>query len=285
MEDNEKNLDSILVALDGSRPSQTAASLAIQIAQRENLLIQGLYVVDDVLVLDPYSSLEKELDIQQRDLSSDERANLLENQGDTVLRWLEDRCQTAGVPVKTELRLGQLHDIINSRAESPRLLAMGRRGRSYDQDTASLGHSFREIAHHPPAPMLIGGDELPLIQRMLLAYDGSMQAKHALFWAGSLQRVWQSHLLALSVADENASSRWLQEMEEQVDESGLEEYRFIGRQGDPATQILQTIIDENVDLVIMGGHQHGALLEWFTGSTLDQVLRSTQVPLFMTGIQ
>ncbi|MFN2204549.1 MAG: hypothetical protein ACK2UT_01440 [Candidatus Promineifilaceae bacterium] len=35
----------------------------------------------------------------------------------------------------------------------------------------------------------------------------------------------------------------------------------------------------------MGGHQHGALLEWFTGSTLDQVLRSTQVPLFMTGIQ
>jgi len=285
MEDNEKNLDSILVALDGSRPSQTAASLAIQIAQLENLLIQGLYVVDDVLVLDPYSSLEKELDIQQRDLSSDERANLLENQGDTVLRWLEDRCQTAGVPVKTELRLGQLHDIINSRAESPRLLAMGRRGRSYDQDTASLGHNFREIAHHPPAPMLIGGDELPLIQRMLLAYDGSMQAKHALFWAGSLQRVWQSHLLALSVADENASSRWLQEMEEQVDESGLEEYRFIGRQGDPATQILQTIIDENVDLVIMGGHQHGALLEWFTGSTLDQVLRSTQVPLFMTGIQ
>jgi nucleotide-binding universal stress UspA family protein len=285
MEDNEKILDSILVALDGSRPSQTAASLAIQIAQRENLLIQGLYVVDDVLVLDPYSSLEKELDIQQRDLSSDERANLLENQGDTVLRWLEDRCQTAGVPVKTELRLGQLHDIINSRAESPRLLAMGRRGRSYDQDTASLGHNFREIAHHPPAPMLIGGDELPLIQRMLLAYDGSMQAKHALFWAGSLQRVWQSHLLALSVADENASSRWLQEMEEQVDESGLEEYRFIGRQGDPATQILQTIIDENVDLVIMGGHQHGALLEWFTGSTLDQVLRSTQVPLFMTGIQ
>jgi len=285
MEDNEKNLDSILVALDGSRPSQTAASLAIQIAQLENLLIQGLYVVDDVLVLDPYSSLEKELDIQQRDLSSDERANLLENQGDTVLRWLEDRCQTAGVPVKTELRLGQLHDIINSRAESPRLLAMGRRGRSYDQDTASLGHNFREIAHHPPAPMLIGGDELPLIQRMLLAYDGSMQAKHALFWAGSLQRVWQSHLLALSVADENASSRWLQEMEEQVDESGLEEYRFIGRQGDPATQILQTIIDENVDLIIMGGHQHGALLEWFTGSTLDQVLRSTQVPLFMTGIQ
>jgi nucleotide-binding universal stress UspA family protein len=285
MEDNEKILDSILVALDGSRPSQTAAALAIQIAQRENLLIQGLYVVDDVLVLDPYASLEKELDIQQRDLSSDERANLLENQGDTVLRWLEDRCQTAGVPVKTELRLGQLHDIINSRAESPRLLAMGRRGRSYDQDTASLGHNFREIAHHPPAPMLIGGDELPLIQRMLLAYDGSMQAKHALFWAGSLQRVWQSHLLALSVADENASSRWLQEMEEQVDESGLEEYRFIGRQGDPATQILQTIIDENVDLVIMGGHQHGALLEWFTGSTLDQVLRSTRVPLFMTAQQ
>lgn len=286
MADNENILDSILVALDGSRPSQTAASLAIQIAQRENLLIQGLYVVDDVLVMDPYWSLEKEQGLQQSELlTSDERARLLEGQGDTALRWLEDRCQAKGVPVQADLMFGGMPELIIAKAQTTRLLAMGRRGRSHAHDTTYLGHHFLDIAHHTPAPLLIGGDELSPIRRMLLAYDDSMPARHALSWANLLQHLWQSHLLVLSAADEDAPSRWLEEMEEQVGDSGLVNYRFIGRQGDPATQIVLTVVDENVDMIVMGGHQHGALLEWFTGSTLDRVLRNTQVPLFVTGKQ
>jgi nucleotide-binding universal stress UspA family protein len=74
-------------------------------------------------------------------------------------------------------------------------------------------------------------------------------------------------------------------MQEDVGESDLENYRFIGRQGDPAAQMALAIIDEKADLVIMGGHQHSALVEWFTGSTLDRVLRDTQVPIFVTGKQ
>lgn len=286
MADNENILDSILVAMDGSQPSQTAASLAIEIAQREKLLIQGLYVLDGVLVMDPYSSLEGEQGTQQSELlTSEERERLLEDQGDTALRWLEERCQAKGVPVHTEIMFGGMPDMIISEAQTTRLLAMGRRGRSHAHDSAYLGHNFRNVAHHAPAPLLIGGDELTPIQRILLAYDGSTPAKHALFWANLLQNIWQSHLLVLSAADENAPSRWLEEMEEQVGDSGLENYRFVGLRGEAATQIALTVVDESVDMVIMGGHQHSALIEWFTGSTLDRVLRNTQVPVFVTGKQ
>jgi nucleotide-binding universal stress UspA family protein len=286
MADNENNLDSILVALDGSRPSQTAASLAIEIAQRESLLIQGLYIVNDVLVLDPYGSLEKEIGIQQNELlSSDERARLLEGQGDTALRWLEDRCQAKGVPVRADLMFGGMPELIIAKAQTTRLLAMGRRGPSHAQDATYLGSHFRAVAHHTLAPLLIGGDELSPIQRVLLAYDDSMPARHALSWANLLQHIWQSHLLVLSVADDDTPTRWLKEMEENVSDSGLTNYRFIGRQGDPATQIVQTVVDEKVDLIVMGSYQHGALLEWFTDSTLDRVLRNTPLPLFVTGKQ
>ncbi|MGD8586870.1 MAG: universal stress protein [Chloroflexota bacterium] len=286
MADDENNLDVILVALDGSRPSQTAASLAIEIAQREKLLIQGLYVVDGVLVMDPYASLEEEEGIQQSDLlRSDERANLLEAQGDAVLHWLEDRCLAVGVPVETDLMFGGMPDMIISRAQTSRLLAIGRRGHGHPDDVSYLGHNLRDVAHHASAPLLIGGDELAPIHRLLLAYDGSMPAKHALFWAGTLQRIWQSHLLVLSVAEEDASPRWLEEMEEEVGDSGLVNYRFIGRHGDPATQIALATGDEDANMVVMGGHQHSALVEWFTGSTMDRVLRDTQVPMFVTGKQ
>lgn len=286
MEDNENILDTILVALDDSRPSQTAASLAIQIAQRENLLIQGLYVVDSVLVMNPYSDLEEEQGVQQSELlTSDERTRFLEDQGDTALRWLEDRCQAKDVPVQTDLMVGGIPEQIVLKAQTTRLLAMGRRGRSHAHENTYLGHNFRYVAHHTTAPLLIGGEELSPIRRILLAYDDSMPARHALSWANLLQNLWQSHLLVLSVADEDEPSHWLKEMEEQVEDSSLVNYRFLGRQGDPATQIVLTVVEENVDMIVMGGHQHGALLEWFTGSTLDHVLRNTQIPVFVTGKQ
>jgi nucleotide-binding universal stress UspA family protein len=53
--------DTILVALDGSPSAQAAASVAFEIAQSQNLRIQGLYVVDDTLVLNMYANYQAEL--------------------------------------------------------------------------------------------------------------------------------------------------------------------------------------------------------------------------------
>jgi nucleotide-binding universal stress UspA family protein len=35
------------------------------------------------------------------------------------------------------------------------------------------------------------------------------------------------------------------------------------------------------DLIVMGRHRHAALLEWLTGSTVDRVLRGTQLPVLL----
>lgn len=284
MTTDEQSLDSILVALDGSRPSQVAATLAIQIARRENLLIHGLYVVDELLVMNAESGWEKELGYQPgKVLTSDERAALLQGRGDAALRWLEDRCRAEGVPVKADLMFGGLPDLIINGAHTPRLLALGRRGNSHIQDATYLGRHFRAVAHHTSTPLLIGGEELAPIRRTLLAYDGSLPAKHALPWSGLLQRIWQTHLLVLSVAEKAASVHWLEEMADQLGSHGLENYRFICRRGDAAAEIVTAAAAENADLIIMGGHQHSGLLEWFTGSTLDEVLRSTSLPVFVAG--
>jgi nucleotide-binding universal stress UspA family protein len=35
-------------------------------------------------------------------------------------------------------------------------------------------------------------------------------------------------------------------------------------------------------LIIMGGYRHGAVLEWLVGSTVDQVLCHTPLPVLVT---
>lgn len=286
MPDNEQTYDSILIALDGSRSSQVAADLAIQIAKQEKMLVRGLYVVDERLVVGAEYSLEKELGYQPGEgLLSDDRTQLLKGQGEAALRWLEEYGQNNHVPVQADLMFGGMSDVIINQAKKGRLLALGRQGHGHDNDTTHLGDHFRAIVHHPPAPLLIGGETLSSIRRILLAYDGSLPAQHALTWARLLQRIWQSHLLVVSVANEIASPHWLAEMEEQIDDSELQNYRFNGRQGDATAEILATVTEEKTDLIVMGGHQHSALREWLTGSTLDQVLRNTPLPVFVTDKQ
>ncbi len=283
MPDNEQTFDSVLVALDGSRPSQVAASLAIQIAKQEKLLVRGIYIVDELLAVGAEHNLDKELGYKPGEvLWSGERTQLLKGQGEIALRWLEECGQDNNVPIEGELMFGGMPDVIINQAENVQLLALGRQGRSHDGNATHLGSHFREIAHHIHIPMLVGGEALSPIRRILLAYDGSLPTKHALAWASCLQHIWQSHLLVVSVADESASPSWLAEMEKQIDESGLQNYRFVGLHGDATAQILATTAKEKADMIIMGGYQHSVLREWITGSILDQVLRNTPLPIFIT---
>jgi nucleotide-binding universal stress UspA family protein len=286
MTNNEQPFDSILIALDGSQPSQTAASLAIQVAKQENLLVRGLYVVDERLIFDTDYNLEKEIGHMAGEmLLSEERAQLLKGEGNAALRWLEERCLENNVPIQSDLMFGGMPDVIINEAEKVRLLALGRQGCDHDDDSTHLGGHFRKIAHHAPVPLLVGGETLSPIHRILLAYDGSRTAQHALTWANLLQQIWQSHLLIVSVTDEAKSPHWLAEMEEQVDSIGLQNHRFIGRRGDVSAEILATVTEEKVDMIVMGGYQHSALREWLTGSTVDQILRNTTLPVFIADKQ
>lgn len=61
MSEQTREPKTILVAMDGSHLAQSAARFAIDLAQRENLQVHGLYIVDEVLVLDRYMNYQAEL--------------------------------------------------------------------------------------------------------------------------------------------------------------------------------------------------------------------------------
>jgi nucleotide-binding universal stress UspA family protein len=104
--------DTVLVATDGSPPAQAAALLAIQIAQCQKWPIRGLYVVDEHLVMDLYANYQAELDRAGEPTSRADLVNLFRQQGDAALRWLEDRCRSANVPVTADLMFGSVPELV-----------------------------------------------------------------------------------------------------------------------------------------------------------------------------
>jgi nucleotide-binding universal stress UspA family protein len=278
MTEIERETNEIVVAQDGSPAALSAASVAIQIARSQGLSIRGLYVVDETLALEIYADYHGEL---ERDAEPSSRAELVawfEEQGDAALQMLEVRCQAAGVPVTTELVAGGVEDMVLREAEQASLLAIGRRGHSQESDPDHLGRTFRAIAHAAHLPLIVGGNEERTVRRLLLAYDGAENTRPSLLWASVLQRTLAAEVAVVAVQEyeRQPTGEWLAEAQTQ-----LENCQCMPRLGQPVVEILAAAEEMQADLIVMGRHGRAALLEWLTGSTVDRVLRGTQLPVLL----
>jgi nucleotide-binding universal stress UspA family protein len=274
--------DTILVALDGSPSAQVAAKVAIQVAQRQNLRIRGLYVVDDMLIFDIYTNHRVELGNDREITPESDLVQSFREQGDAALQWLEQCCLAANVPVVTDLYFSNVPEMIRREAEPARLVALGRRGHGHATDPNHLGRYFRAIAHHAKWPLLVGGDELRPLRRLLLAYDGGECAQRALNWTVLLQRALATDVIAVAVEEnDHGSPQWLSDLQRQLDTSELANYRFVSRKGHVATEIVSAAEEYQADLILMGNYCISSLLEWLVGSTPDHVLRQTQLPVLI----
>jgi len=282
----------ILVAEDYSTEARAAADAALQIARIQGLAIRGLYVVDEVLALDTYANYHAELPLLSR--TSDgvrreptSRAELMswfETHGQVALNWLQAACDQAGVVATTSLLAGGVPEMIIRKASQAQMLAFGRRGHCHKDDAKSLGHNFRKIAHQVHLPMLIGGTTTPVLHRLLLAYHGLAHADEALAWAARLQRGLAAEVIVLSVCEDKQtclSGISLEEIKGRLVNSGLSAYRFLIGQGRPSNAMAAAAAANDVDLIILGHYRHGALVEWFVGSTVDRLLRATSLPLLI----
>jgi nucleotide-binding universal stress UspA family protein len=278
----DDSFNTLLVADDGSPAAEVAASVAIQIAQSQELLVAGMYVVDEALILDIYADYQGELGSIPEVSSRAELSTWFRRQGNSALKRLEGRCQVAQTAVTTDLLFGGVPEMVLQKADQARLLALGRRGHGHASDSGHLGRNFRAIAHRTSRPMVVGGDEERPVQRLLLAYDGSEHAQLALAWIILLQHTLHIDVLVLSVKENDQMPPTMSsEMVDQLNQGGLSNYRFLSREGQPAHEIVAAAAENHVDLIVMGRYRHAALLEWLVGSTLDRVLRDTPLPVLV----
>lgn len=274
----------ILLAIDGSEISWNTARIAIQLAKVLSAEILGVYVVEEELVLNDYAKYQKELGIEEAPLSRTEKAELYENRGHEILHRLKSLCQESGVGVFVEMGLGGVGEMLTAQARKEYILALGRRGNGHPDSHDYLGKNFRFIAHRATSPLLIGGDSVKPLKRILLAYNGARRAKKALEWVKYLQYEGLVETIALIVQEDDDFSIRVSEKDVKTEfsKSGVKNFRLIMRKGIPSDEISIAAMDSRSDIVLMGGYRHSAVVEWMEGSTLDSVLRKIPLPVFVS---
>ena len=244
----------ILVPIGNTAGSWDALDQAIQIAQREHANILALHTVESRQDLD--SPAVKTLQDQFNLVCSAEVAR-----GVLAIE--------VGEPTQKILERSALTDLIVMKISYPPSIGL-----------RVMASNVRTLIARSSRPILAIPGKISGFKHALLAFDGSPKAKEALFVATYLAEQWQTKLTILTGLPDQAVDTSAQDFARNYLEFNEIEADFISKRYGP--EILKAAAEElQVDLVIMGGYSGSILKEMTSGSSVNFMLRESELPVLI----
>lgn len=273
----------ITVGLDGSPHAEAALSHAIRIAGATKGLVRGIHVVDRAM-LDGVvvADLSGSVGFQPFLNLSGELHDALVSAGGAILAAFESRAKEAGVDFEPVLREGNVSEVLAEEAQMSDLAALGSRGANAAHRRDLIGRHADALARKMPAPLLVASPEYSDFRSPLLAWDGSPKSRKALVLTAELAALFALAVRVVVASDDAEKGHaLLAEAEEEL------RYRRVkvlsGLRADHPDDAIFAEIADGADLVAMGAHGHGRVVELVLGSTTDRVLRRANVPVLLAG--
>jgi nucleotide-binding universal stress UspA family protein len=236
-----------------------ALDQAIEIARREEGQIYGLHIVR--------SKARKVSDTINR-----------------IRAEFDQRCQSAGMQGRLVVEAGNLDRTICDRARWGDLVVSHLAHPQGFRPIVKLRSSFRTIIRRCPRPILAVPKTATPMAHLLLAYDGSPKALEALYVSAYLAARWNSSLVVASIQDDEAEfdavSGMLTFARSYLTSRHITA-TFVQKSGVAGHMILAIAADHHCDLLLMGGYGYSPVVEAVIGSTLDHVLRHSQLPVLI----
>ena len=244
----------ILVPVNRSSQTHDALAQAIRIAHLENANLHGLHIVRTAEELQHPEVLALQEEFNQICPKEDVQGVLAIEVGDPTQKILERSALTDLIVVKI----------------------------SHPPSTGikALASHIRTLITRSSRPILAIPGRISELRHALLAFDGSPKSKEALFVATYLAEQWQTKLTILTGLDDTVSNSSAQEYAQNYLEFNEVQADFIVEKYSADT-LKKTAEAIQADLVIMGGYSGSILKEMTVGSSVNFMLRESQLPLLI----
>lgn len=244
----------ILVPLSGGPMSWEALQQALDVARRDGSQLHGMHVVD-----------------------SPEKINAPEALA--VKERFQAVCEEAGVSGSLFIESGEISRKIMERsvlADMIVLKVVYPPGAGF----SGLASPIRAIISQAPRPILTIPGDARRLERALLAYDGSLRAKEALFVATYMAEQWGADLTVYTATDGGRLSKDIQEYAREYLELHEVNAQFVLNDGGQDT-LKNAVMEHKTDVVLMGGYSGSALKEVVLGSSVNMMLRELSLPVLI----
>jgi nucleotide-binding universal stress UspA family protein len=287
----------ILLAADGSKEAELATQTAVGLAQKTGSQLHVVHVLALPLYTEDPASFEPEF------------RRRLQKRASARLDDLVSKIETSGAAVKgTHLGVGRADAQIVEKAEEigAGLIVMGSRGVGAMRRTLTGSVSDSVVRHAHCPVMVVRGEAVEFPTKILLATDGSEEAKLASSTASELAKSTYSELHPIYVepltyayqltdwevyytdlpdrlqetTEEQAKST-LDEKVQRIREAGGEIAEAHARAGHPDTEIVGLAGKLGAGLIVMGSRGLGPLKRALMGSVSDSVVHHSPCPVLV----
>ncbi len=247
----------LLLALDDTQNTWNALDQAILIARLENSRIHGIHIHTEVT-----------------DNSQKDHHDLREE--------FETRCLNAGIKrfdfIVSE---GDIGKNLVDHAQFVDLVILPLNHPPGDNPINRLESGLSALIRSCPVPILTVPGQITQLNNILLAYDGSVKAKEALYIAAYLGSQRQSSLKIITSAaglDDPVNAQ--KEAKAYLSRFPIESQYLITQSSIP-DEVGRLARNGEIDLILIGGYGGRSLFKVVLGSVVDQILREIQLPILI----
>lgn len=266
----------ILVALDASPPSLAALGAAVDLAARMDAEVAGLFVEDTALLRLAEIPCAREMpyfSVAGVPLTRASMESKLRSQAEQIRKTLEATARSARVAWSFRSVRGKVASELRAAAAGVDLLALGGGGWSLDRRLRA-GSTALEMAASSLPVLLLPGRQLPKQVHLVVYYDGSPEARRALFAATALAQAGMDGVAVL-VERENEADSFLEES--RLGNEDVEVRSVVLDAASPA-ELLAALRAEKGGILVLGSRR---LLNKLP--PLHTLLREMEMPLLLLG--
>jgi nucleotide-binding universal stress UspA family protein len=244
----------ILVPVGSREEGFLALEQSILIAQKEPTSLRGLHVQPS-------------------------KSKMVDSKAKEIQAHFNNRCQEAGVNGSLAIVQGEVADQICAYSLLTDLIILNV-SRPPEPGLTSLGSGLRSIIWRSARPILTVPGRTSPLDRALLAFDGSVKSKEALFVAAYVAELWKTDLAVMTLTGSDNVASSSQDYARAYLELHEIEADYILTKGSMDT-FLEISRERDINLILMGGYSGTALKEVMIGSLVNHFLRKFEYPILI----
>lgn len=244
----------ILVPVSGSEDGWQALEQAILVAQKEKANLHGLHTVPS------------QMDLENPDVLA-------------IQTQFTDRCRETNLNGKLVIEQGIVSERISKRGLLSDLLVLNV-AHPPESGLSALKSGLRTILWRSARPILTVPGRTSPMNHALLAFDGSVKSKEALFIAAYAAERWKTHLTVMTLSEKGSVPSTVQDYARTYLELHEIEADFVYMKGS-SDSFLDVGRERDVDLILMGSYSGTALKEVIIGSMVNHLLREFEYPILI----
>jgi len=270
----------ILVALSGTPFTPVAVQSAVELAQRHGASVTGVTVVDIERLSDvgpvPIGGASAAQSLAEH------RVAVTQERVAEEIAGFEKACREVSIDHVVDRERGNPFELLTELWRYHDLTIIGLRGFFEYGVVQNPGDEVTKLIRHGVRPIVAVPPEYRPVNRVLLAYNGSLEAAQAMKRFAQLQ-LWPDVTVKLASFgfDDEKAMPLLIEAAVYLRAHGLDP-EVESLPGNPKHQLRAHAQEWGADLIVMGASSRGRLAKLLLGDTAEEMLVHADVPLFLS---